>query len=309
MANITAAMVKELRDATGAGMMDCKTALNETSGEIEAAVDWLRKKGLSNAAKKAGRVAAEGLVAVESSGHQATILEVNSETDFVARNDHFQAFVREAAKIALMGDGTLESLETAHFPGSRTTVKDRLQELIATIGENMTLRRLRKLEISKGVISTYVHNAVIEGLGKIGVLVALESDGDVTTLGPIGRQIAMHVAAANPVALDASGVDPATIERERAILREKNAGKPDHVLQKIVESGLKTYYKEVTLLEQSFVHDPSKTVAQVLKEAEAKAGKPVSIKGFVRFALGEGIEKEEGPDFAAEVAAQAGRKG
>jgi elongation factor Ts len=309
MANITAAMVKELRDATGAGMMDCKTALNETSGEIEAAVDWLRKKGLSKAAKKAGRVAAEGLVAVESSGHQATILEVNSETDFVARNDHFQAFVREAAKIALMGDGTLESLETAHFPGSRTTVKDRLQELIATIGENMTLRRLRKLEIAKGVISTYVHNAVIEGLGKIGVLVALESDGDVTTLGPIGRQIAMHVAAANPVALDASGVDPATIERERAILREKNAGKPDHVLQKIVESGLKTYYKEVTLLEQSFVHDPSKTVAQVLKEAEAKAGKPVSIKGFVRFALGEGIEKEEGPDFAAEVAAQAGRKG
>ena len=309
MANITAAMVKELRDATGAGMMDCKTALNETSGEIEAAVDWLRKKGLSKAAKKAGRVAAEGLVAVESSGHQATILEVNSETDFVARNDHFQAFVREAAKIALMGDGTLESLETAHFPGSRTTVKDRLQELIATIGENMTLRRLRKLEISKGVISTYVHNAVIEGLGKIGVLVALESPGDATQLGQVGRQIAMHVAAMNPVAVDASGVDAATVERERAILREKNAGKPDHVLQKIVESGLKTYYKEVTLLEQSFVHDPSKTVAQVLKEAEAKAGKPVSIKGFVRFALGEGIEKEEGPDFAAEVAAQAGRKG
>jgi elongation factor Ts len=309
MANITAAMVKELRDATGAGMMDCKTALNETGGEIEAAVDWLRKKGLSKAAKKAGRVAAEGLVAVESSGHQATILEVNSETDFVARNDHFQAFVREAAKIALMGDGTLESLETAHFPGSRTTVKDRLQELIATIGENMTLRRLRKLEIAKGVISTYVHNAVIEGLGKIGVLVALECDGDVTALGPIGRQIAMHVAAANPAALDSSGVDPATIERESAILREKNAGKPDHVIQKIVESGLKTYYKEVTLLEQSFVHDPSKTVAQVLKEAEAKAGKPVTIKGFVRFALGEGIEKDEGPDFATEVAAQAGRKG
>jgi elongation factor Ts len=309
MANITAAMVKELRDATGAGMMDCKTALNETGGEIESAVDWLRKKGLSKAAKKAGRVAAEGLVAVESSGHQATILEVNSETDFVARNDHFQAFVREAAKIALMGDGTLESLESAHFPGARTTVKDRLQELIATIGENMTLRRLRKLEISKGVISTYVHNAVTEGLGKIGVLVALESDGDVTALGPLGRQVAMHVAATNPVALDASGVDPATIERESAILREKNAGKPDHVMQKIVESGLKSYYKEVTLLEQSFVHDPSKTVAQVLKEAEATAGKAVTIKGFVRFALGEGIEKEEGPDFAAEVAAQAGRKG
>src|SRR5918995_7487916 len=180
MANITAAMVKELRDATGAGMMDCKTALNETSGEIEAAVDWLRKKGLSKAAQKAGRVAAEGLVAVESSGHQATILEGNSETDFVARNDHFQAFVREAAKIALMGDGTLEPLETAHFPGSRTTVKDRLQELIATIGENMSLRRVAKLKVSKGVISSYVHNAVHEGLGKIGVLVALESEGDVT---------------------------------------------------------------------------------------------------------------------------------
>jgi len=308
MANITAALVKELREATGAGMMDCKSALNETNGDLEAAVDWLRKKGLSKAAKKAGRVAAEGLVAVESSGRQATILEVNSETDFVARNEQFQAFVREAAKIALMGDGTLESLETARFPGSQTTVKDRLQELIATIGENMTLRRLRKLEVEKGVIATYVHNAVTEGLGKIGVLVALQSEGDATTLGPLGRQIAMHVAATNPVALDASGVDPATIERESAILREKNAGKPDHVLQKIVESGLKSYYKEVTVLEQPFVHDPSKSVSQVLKEAGSKAGKPVTITAFVRFALGEGIDKDEGPDFAAEVAAQAGLK-
>src|SRR3712207_3340515 len=308
MANITAAMVKELRDKTGAGMMDCKAALNETAGDLEAAVDWLRKKGLSKAAKKAGRVAAEGLVAVESSGHQATILEVNSETDFVARNDQFQAFAREAAKIALMGDGSVESLESAHFPGSQTTVKDRLQELIATIGENMTLRRLQKLEVSKGVIASYVHNAVSEGLGKIGVLVALESDGDVTALGALGRQIAMHVAATSPLAVDASGLDPATLERESAILREKNAGKPDHVMQKIIESGLKSYYKEVTLLEQSVVHDPSKSVAQVLKEAEAKVGKPVALKGFVRFALGEGIEKEEGPDFAAEVAAQAGLK-
>ncbi len=308
MANITAAMVKELRDKTSAGMMDCKTALNETNGDIEAAVDWLRKKGLSKAAKKAGRVAAEGLVAVESAGHTATILEVNSETDFVARNDQFQAFVREAAKIALMGDGTIESLEAAHFPGSQTTVKDRLQELIATIGENMTLRRVTKLEVSKGLISSYVHNAVTEGLGKIGVLVALESEGDVTVLGNLGRQIAMHIAATNPVAVDASGIDAATIERESAILREKNAGKPDNVLQKIVESGLKSYYKEVTLLEQSFVHDPSKSVTQVLKEAESKAGKPVTLKGFVRFALGEGIEKEEAPDFAAEVAAQAGLK-
>jgi elongation factor Ts len=308
MANISAAMVKELRDKTGAGMMDCKAALNETAGDVEAAVDWLRKKGLSKAAKKAGRVAAEGLVAVESSGHQAAILEVNSETDFVARNDQFQAFAREAAKIALMGNGTLESLESAKFPGSQTTVKDRLQELIATIGENMTLRRLQKVEVSKGLISTYVHNAVNEGLGKIGVLVALESEGDVTVLGTLGRQIAMHVAATSPLALDASGVDPATVERESAILREKNAGKPDHVLQKIVESGLKTYYKEVTLVEQPFVHDPSKSVAQVLKEAESKAGKPVTLKAFVRYALGEGIEKEEGPDFAAEVAAAAGTK-
>jgi elongation factor Ts len=308
MANVTAAMVKELRETTGAGMMDCKNALNETNGDIEAAIDWLRKKGLSKAAKKAGRVAAEGLVAVESSGHTAAVVEVNSETDFVARNDQFQAFAREAAKIALMGDGTVESLEAARFPGSQTTVKDRLQELIATIGENMTLRRVAKLEVSKGVISSYVHNAVGEGLGKIGVLAALESEGDVTALGQLGRQIAMHVAATNPVALDASGVDPATVERESAILREKNAGKPDHVMQKIVESGLKSYYKEVTLLEQPFVHDPSKTVSQVLKEAESKAGKPVTLKGFVRFALGEGIEKEEAPDFAAEVAAQAGLK-
>jgi elongation factor Ts len=301
-------MVKELRDQTSAGMMDCKAALAETGGDLEAAVDWLRKKGLSKAAKKAGRVAAEGLVAVESSGHQAAILEVNSETDFVARNDSFQAFAREAAKIALMGAGSVEALEAAHFPGSQTTVKDRLQELIATIGENMSLRRVAKLEVSKGLIASYVHNAVTEGLGKIGVLVALESEGDVAVLGTLGRQIAMHVAATNPVAVDASGVDAATVERESAILRDKNAGKPDHVMQKIIESGLKSYYKEVTLLEQSFVHDPSKSVAQVLKEAESKAGKPVALKGFVRFALGEGIEKEEAPDFAAEVAAAAGTK-
>src|SRR6478609_4404299 len=207
MANITAAMVKELRDQTGAGMMDCKTALNETNGDLEAAIDWLRKKGLSKAAKKAGRVAAEGLVAVESAGHTAAILEVNSETDFVARNEQFQAFAREAAKIALMGDGTVPSLEAAHFPGSQTTIKDRLQELIATIGENMSLRRVTKLEVSKGVIASYVHNAVTDGLGKIGVLVALESEGDVTALSTLGRQIAMHVAATNPMAVDASGVD------------------------------------------------------------------------------------------------------
>jgi elongation factor Ts len=307
MATVSAVMVKDLRDKTGAGMMDCKAALNETAGDVEAAVDWLRKKGLAKAAKKAGRVAAEGLIAVESSGRTAAIVEVNAETDFVARNDQFQAFVREAAKIALMGDGTIESLEAARFPGSQTTVKDRLHELIATIGENMTLRRVRKLTVKEGLIATYVHNAVTEGLGKIGVLAALESSGDATQLGQVGRQVAMHVAATNPLALDASGIDAATIERESAILREKNAGKPDNVLQKIVDSGLKTYYKEVTLLEQAFVHEPSKSVSQVLKEAEAKAGAPVKLTAFVRFALGEGIEKEE-TDFAAEVAAQSGIK-
>lgn len=305
MANITAAMVKELREKTGAGMMDCKSALNETAGDLEAAVDWLRKKGLAKAAKKAGRVAAEGLVAVESAGHHAAVLEVNSETDFVARNDGFQAFVREAAKLALQAGDSIETLEAAKFPGAEITVKDKLQELIATIGENMTLRRVAKLSVEKGVIASYVHGQVSEGLGKIGVLVALESAGDVTVLSQLGRQIAMHVAATNPVALDASGVDAATVERESNILREKNAGKPDHVMAKIVESGLKSYYKEVTLLEQPFVHDGSKTVSQVLKEAEGKAGGPVKLTGFVRYALGDGIEKEEAPDFAAEVAAVA----
>ena len=306
MANITAAMVKDLREKPGAGMMDCKGALNETNGDLEAAVDWLRKKGLAKAAKKAGRTAAEGLVAVESSGRTAAIVEVNSETDFVARNEQFQAFVRETAKLALMGAGTLEALEATHFPGSQTTIKDRLQELIATIGENMTLRRVAKLEVTQGLIATYVHNAVADGLGKIGVLVALESAGDVDQLSLLGRQIAMHVAATNPAALDASGIDAAVVERESAILREKNAGKPDHVMQKIVESGLKSYYKEVTLLEQPFVHDPSKSVGQILKEAAGKVGAPVALKAFARFALGEGIEKDDGPDFAAEVAAQAG---
>jgi elongation factor Ts len=305
MANISAAMVKELREKTGAGMMDCKAALAETNGDIEAAVDWLRKKGLSKAAKKAGRVAAEGLIAVESSGHTAAVVEVNSETDFVARNDQFQAFAREAAKIALMGNGTVHSLEAAHFPGSTTTVKDRLQELVATIGENMTLRRVTKLQVKQGIIASYVHNAVAEGLGKIGVLVALESAGDVTQLSALGRQIAMHVAAMNPIAVDASGIDSQTVERESAILREKNAGKPDNVLHKIVDSGLKSFYKEVTLLEQGFVHEPSKSIGQVLKEAEGRAGGPIKLAGFVRYALGEGIEKEE-TDFAAEVAAQSG---
>ena len=305
MTEITAAMVKELREKTGAGMMDCKAALNETQGDIEAAVDWLRKKGLAKAAKKAGRTAAEGLVGVESPGRSAAMVEINSETDFVARNDAFQAFVREATKVALMTAPTVEALEAAHMPGSTTTLKDKIQELVATIGENMTIRRVAKLEVNEGMVATYVHNQVSEGLGKIGVIVALESAGDVGELATLGRQIAAHIAAMNPVAVDASGVDAAVVERESAILREKNAGKPDNVLAKIVESGLKSYYKEHTLLDQAFVYEPSKSVAQMLKEASSKVGKPVELKGFVRFALGEGIEKEES-DFAAEVAAQSG---
>lgn len=306
MAAITAGLVKELRDKTGAGMMDCKAALTETAGDIEAAVDWLRKKGLAKAAKKAGRVAAEGLVAVESSGHYAAAVEVNAETDFVARNADFQAFVREAAKIALNTDGSIEALAAARFPGEEVTVAARLQTLIATIGENMTLRRSVKLEVGSGVIASYVHGAVADGMGRIGVLVALESQGDVEKLSTLGRQIAMHVAALNPLALDASGIDAATVAREKAILLEKHQGKPAHVQDKIAESGIKSFFKEVTLLEQAFVHDGSKSVAQVLKESEGAIGAPVAITSFVRYALGEGIEKEE-TDFAAEVAAAAGQ--
>ncbi|MEP9366935.1 translation elongation factor Ts [Xanthobacter sp. VNH20] len=306
MAAITAALVKELRDKTGAGMMDCKAALTETAGDVEAAIDWLRKKGLAKAAKKAGRVAAEGLVSVESSGHYAVALEVNAETDFVARNADFQAFVREAAKIALNTDGSLEALAAAHFPGESVTVSEKLATLIATIGENMTLRRVAKLQVEHGVIASYVHGTVSEGLGRIGVLVALESKGDVEKLSTLGRQIAMHVAALNPLALDASGIDEATVAREKAILLEKHQGKPANVQDKIAESGMKTFFKEVTLLEQPFVHDGSKSVAQVLKEAEGSVGAPVKLTAFVRYALGEGIEKEES-DFAAEVAAAAGQ--
>ncbi len=306
MAAITAGLVKELRDKTGAGMMDCKAALTETNGDIEAGIDWLRKKGLAKAAKKAGRVAAEGLVAVESSGHYATALEVNAETDFVARNTDFQAFVREAAKIALNTDGTIEALAAAHFPGETITVGEKLSSLIATIGENMTLRRVEKLSVTKGVIASYIHGAVADGMGRIGVLVALESEGDVEKLSVLGRQIAMHIAALNPTALDSSGIPAETIAREKAILLEKHQGKPANVQDKIAESGIKTFFKEVTLLEQAFVHDGSKSVSQVLKESEGSVGAPVKIKSFVRYVLGEGIEKEE-TDFAAEVAAAAGQ--
>ena len=305
MANITAAMVKELREKTGAGMMDCKSALNEVEGDIEAAIDWLRKKGLSKAAKKSGRIAAEGLVALALSGAKGVAVEVNSETDFVARNDDFQKLAQNIAGVVLAGQTTdVEALKDAAYP-TGGTVAEAIANAIATIGENMTLRRAAEVSVTAGVIGSYIHNSVGDGLGKIGVLVALESTGDAAALADVARKIAMHVAAASPVALDAASVDPAVVEREKNVLRDKNAGKPANVLDKIVESGLKTYFKEVCLIDQPFIHDPAKTIAQVVSEAAKAAGAPVVLKGFVRYALGEGIEKQES-DFAAEVAAAAG---
>ena len=306
MANITAQMVKELRDSTGAGMMDCKTALNETGGDMEAAVDWLRKKGLSKAAKKAGRVAAEGLVGVALDGTKGVVVEVNSETDFVARNDQFQGLVKMIAHVALKVGGDVEAIKAAKV--GDVTVADAIASAVATIGENMTLRRAAKLEVGQGVVASYVHNQVIDGLGKIGVIVALDSSGKTDELMGLGRQIAMHVAAANPQALDSTGLDPAVVQREKDVLADKARaqGKPANVVEKIVESGLKTYYKEVCLVDQPFIHDPSKTVAQAVKEAEGRVGGPIKLTGFVRYALGEGIERQE-TDFAAEVAAAAGQ--
>jgi len=305
MANITAAMVKELREKTGAGMMDCKSALNEVEGDIEAAIDWLRKKGLSKAAKKSGRIAAEGLVALALSGTKGVAVEVNSETDFVARNDDFQKLALNIAGVVLGAQTTdVEALKDAAYP-TGGKVSEAIANAIATIGENMTLRRAAEVSVTAGVIGSYIHNSVADGLGKIGVLVALESTGDAAALADVARKIAMHVAAASPVALDAASVDPAVVEREKNVLRDKNVGKPANVLDKIVESGLKTYFKEVCLIDQPFIHDPAKTIAQVVSEAAKAAGAPVVLKGFVRYALGEGIEKQES-DFAAEVAAAAG---
>jgi len=309
MTAITAGMVKELREKTDAGMMDCKAALNETGGDMEAAVDLLRKKGLAKAAKKAGRVAAEGLVGVAAAGTKAVVVELNSETDFVARNEHFQALVRNVAGAALKGGTDVETLKAAAYPGGGT-VQEAIANLVATIGENMSLRRAAALSVNSGVVASYLHNAVGDGLGKIGVLVALESTAGADALMAIGRQVAMHIAATNPAALDSASIDPALIARERGVLTEKAkaSGKPDNVVEKIVESGLKTYFKEVSLVDQPFVHDPAKTVAQAVGEAGKAAGAPIALKGFVRYALGEGIEKETA-DFAAEVAAAAGGNG
>ena len=304
---ITAAMVKDLRESTGAGMMDCKAALTETAGDMTAAQDWLRKKGLSKAAKKARRVAAEGLIGVLTKGNKGVVVEVNSETDFVARNEQFQGLVKMVAQVAFDVGADVEKVKAAKV-GS-VTVETAIADAIATIGENMSLRRAASLEVGQGVVSSYVHGAVIDGAGKMGVMVALESAGKADELAALGRQLAMHVAAANPQALDPAGLDPVLVKREKDVLADKyrQQGKPENVIEKIVESGLKTYYKEVCLLEQAFIHDTGKSVAQAVKEAEGKVGSPVKIAGFVRYALGEGIEKQES-DFAAEVAAASGKK-
>jgi elongation factor Ts len=302
---ITASMVKELREQTGAGMMDCKAALNESGGNLDAAVDWLRKKGLSKAAKKAGRVAAEGLIGVATSGTKGVVVEVNSETDFVARNDLFQGLVKMIADVALTAGTDVAKIQAAKV--GNVTVADAISDSVAKIGENMTLRRAAELSVSKGVIGSYVHSSVTDGLGRIGVIVGLESSGNADELKAFGRLLAMHVAAANPQAVDPTGLDPVVVEREKNVLADKfkAQGKPANVIEKIVESGLKTFYKEVCLLEQPFIHDDKKSVAQAVKEAEGKVGGPIKVTGFVRFALGEGIDKPA-DDFGGEVAALAG---
>jgi elongation factor Ts len=302
MAEITAALVKELRERTGAGMMDCKRALSETGGDMEAAIDWLRKKGLSAAAKKAGRIAAEGLIGVVSAPRCAAMVEVNSETDFVARNETFQNFVATVARVALEVGDDLAAIQAAPYPGTGRTVGEELTQLVATIGENMAIRRAKRLEVPAGVVATYTHNAVRPGLGKIGVLVAISGSTELDALETLGRQVGMHVAAARPEVLDISHVDPAALEREKAVLTEqaRASGKPDAVIAKMVEGRIRKYYEEVVLLEQVWVHDGESRVRAVVKKAGAE------LLGFARFALGEGIERAAPGDFAAEVAAAAG---
>jgi elongation factor Ts len=300
-------MVKELREKTGAGMMDCKAALGETSGELEAAVDWLRKKGLAKAAKKAGRVAADGLIGIAVRGVKGVAVEVNSETDFVARNEQFQGLVKMIADVALDTGPDVEAIKSGKV--GDLTVNDAVNSAIATIGENMSLRRAAEVSVTVGAIGAYMHNSVSEGLGKIGVLVGLESSGQKDELTALGRLVAMHVAASNPLAVDPSGLDPQVVTREKDILADKfrSQGKPEATIAKIVDSGIKTFYKEVCLLEQPYVHDPGKTVAQALKDAEGKVGGVIKVTGFVRFALGEGIDRPDS-DFSGEVAAMAGSK-
>ena len=306
MTQISAAQVKELRDKTGAGMMDCKKALQENEGDLEAAVDWLRTKGLAAAAKKAGRVAAEGLVAVHTAGGEGAVIEVNSETDFVARNDSFQAFSRAAAEGALGQKGDLDALSASDYPGTGRTFAEELTHQIATIGENMSMRRSAYLSVDAGMVGSYIHSQTAPGLGRIGVIVALESTGDAGKLEELAKQLAMHVAATSPQSVDVADLDQTLVERERTVLSEqaRESGKPENIIEKMVEGRLRKYYQEVVLLEQTWVIDGESRVAKVVEEAAKTVGAPVKVNGFVRFALGEGIEKEE-TDFAAEVAAQA----
>jgi elongation factor Ts len=305
MAEVTAGLVKELREKTGAGMMDCKRALGDTNGDIEAAVDWLRKKGLSAAAKKAGRVAAEGLIGVATRGSVGAVVEVNSETDFVARNQAFQAFVRAVSELALDGEDDLESLKDVDFPGTGRTVAEELTHLISTIGENLVLRRIKRLSTGEGGVFSYVHNALGPGLGKIGVIVTLDSSAPNDQLAGLGKQLAMHIAAANPLYLDIASVPPAALDRERDVLREqaRATGKPDSVVERMVEGRLRKFYEEFVLLEQIFVVDQETKIAKVVEQASKAADAPIRVVSFARFALGEGIERQR-TDFAAEVAAQ-----
>ncbi len=305
MAEVTAALVKELRDKTGAGMMDCKRALGDTGGDLEAAVDWLRKKGLAAAAKKAGRVAAEGLIGIVAQGAAGAVVEVNSETDFVARNDVFQSFVRTTSGLALAGDGTIEGLQATAYPETGRTVTEELTEMVGRIGENLVLRRVARLSVGQGIVASYVHNSLAPGLGKIGVLVALESAAAPAALAPLGRQLAMHVAAANPQYLDTSAVSPAALDRERGVLREQAAasGKSGDIVDRMVEGRLRKFYEETVLLDQVYVIDGESRVGKIVEAAAKEAGSPIRVAGFVRFALGEGIDRPT-TDFAAEVGAQ-----
>lgn len=306
MTEITAAMVKELREKTGAGMMDCKKALAENAGDMEASIDWLRAKGIAKADKKSGRTAAEGLIGIASAGTKAVVTEVNSETDFVARNDAFQAIVRGIADVALSTDGSVAAIAAATYPATGKSVAETITDAIGTIGENMALRRAALLSVNDGVVATYVHNAVGDGLGKLGVLIALESTGNKDALNSIGRQIAMHVAATNPLAIRADEVDAAVAERERNVFIEqaRESGKPEAIIEKMVEGRMRKFFEEVALLSQAFVINPDLTVGAALKEAEKDVGAPIEVVGMVRLLLGEGIEKEVS-DFAAEVAAVA----
>ena len=307
MAQITAALVKELREKTGAGMMDCKKALGENDGDVEASIDWLRTKGLATAAKKAGRVASEGLVGIAIDGTKGAVVEINAETDFVARNETFQDFVTTASNIALTTGNDVDALKAAPFPGEERNVQEQLTHMIATIGENMSIRRVQTLSVDKGVVSSYIHTALAPGIGKIGVLVALETEADAAKADAFGKQLAMHVAAAKPQSISRDDIDQEVVDRERAIFAEqaRESGKPAEIVEKMVEGRIRKFYEEACLVDQTFVIDGDSKVSTAIEAAGKEAGGPITLKGFSLFVLGDGIEKEE-EDFAAEVAAVAG---